>query len=196
MESCSEQFEQTVAERLKSLRAERGLTLDALAELSGVSRAMISRVERAEASPTAALLARLCSALGVSLSVFFDNEARQASPLARRADQPLWRDPDSGYLRRAVSPRATGSTGTGSAVDIIEVEFPAGAEVRFPGKLSSRSQTQHVWVFEGEIVMTVGKEVHHLSAGDCLFMNVADVHGYRNPGLVAARYAVVVNLGS
>nr|WP_037072292.1 XRE family transcriptional regulator [Rhizobium sp. PDO1-076] len=191
----SEQFEKTVAERLKLLRAERGLTLDALADLSGVSRAMISRVERAEASPTAALLARLCSALGVSLSVFFDNQVKQASPLARRADQPLWRDPDSGYLRRAVSPPGIGG-GTGSTVDIIEVEFPAGAEVRFPGKLSSRSQTQHIWVFEGEIVMTVGEEVHHLSAGDCLFMHVADVHGYRNPGAVAARYAVVVNLGS
>lgn len=193
MESFNEQFEQTVAERLKALRAERGLTLDALSDLSGVSRAMISRVERAEASPTAALLARLCSALGVSLSVFFDSQAGKVSPLARRADQPLWRDPDSGYLRRAVSP-PTGS-GIGSSVDIIEVEFPAGAEVRFPGKLSSRSQTQHVWVFEGEIVLTVGEETHHLSAGDCLFMNVADVHGYRNPGAVAARYAVVVNLG-
>lgn len=194
MELSGEQFEKSVAERLKSLRAERGLTLDALADLSGVSRAMISRVERAEASPTAALLARLCSALGVSLSVFFDNEAKQASPLARRAEQPLWRDPDSGYLRRAVSPPGKGR-GTGSTVDIIEVEFPAGAEVRFPGRLSSRSQTQHVWVFEGEIVMTVGEEVHHLSAGDCLFMHVADVHGYHNPGAVAARYAVVVNLG-
>ncbi|UJW76735.1 helix-turn-helix domain-containing protein [Rhizobium sp. SL42] len=194
MEIGGEQFEKTVAERLKSLRAERGLTLDALADLSGVSRAMISRVERAEASPTAALLARLCSALGVSLSVFFDNDCRQPRPLARRADQPLWRDPDSGYLRRAVSPPATGR-GAGSAVDIIEVEFPAGAEVRFPGRLSSRSQTQHVWVFEGEIVMHVGEDVYHLSAGDCLFMNVADVHGYRNPGPIAARYAVVVNLG-
>lgn len=195
MESGGDEFEKTVAERLRALRAERGLTLDALADLSGVSRAMISRVERAEASPTAALLARLCSALGVSLSVFFDTKTRKASPLARRADQPVWRDPDSGYLRRAVSPQGTGS-GVGSAVDIIEVEFPAGAEVRFPGRLTRRNQTQHVWVFDGEIVLTVGEEVYHLSAGDCLFMNVADVHGYRNPGTVAARYAVVVNLGS
>ena len=64
MESI-DQFEKHVAERLKRLRLERGLTLDQLADLSGVSRAMISRIERSEASPTAALLARLCSALGV-----------------------------------------------------------------------------------------------------------------------------------
>ena len=81
MES-EDQFEKHVAERLKRLRVERGLTLDQLADLSGVSRAMISRIERSEASPTAALLARLCSALGVSLSVFFASAEAEPSPLA------------------------------------------------------------------------------------------------------------------
>ncbi|MBA3038237.1 MAG: helix-turn-helix domain-containing protein [Rhizobiaceae bacterium] len=190
MESMDEQFEKTVAVRLKTLRTERGLTLDQLAELSGVSRAMISRVERGEASPTAALLARLCSALGVSLSVFFATAGREASPLARRADQPVWRDPESGYLRRVVSP-----SGLGARVDVVEVEFPAGAEVRFPGQQASRSQSQHVWLFEGEMELTVGETMHRLSAGDCLFMNVGDVHGFRNPTDKPARYAVIIDLG-
>lgn len=189
MES-EDQFEKHVAERLKRLRLERGLTLDQLAELSGVSRAMISRIERSEASPTAALLARLCSALGVSLSVFFASTEGEPSPLSRRTDQPVWRDPESGYLRRAISP-----PGTGSGTDIVEVEFPGGAEVRFPGRPSGRSQTQHVWVFEGAIELTVGDTVHRLEAGDCLFMNVGDVHGYRNPTDKPARYAVVISLG-
>ena len=189
MES-QDHFEKHVAERLKRLRGERGLTLDQLAELSGVSRAMISRIERSEASPTAALQARLCSALGVSLSVFFASVDDEPSPIARRADQPVWRDPESGYLRRAVSPQ-----GTGSGTDIVEVEFPAGAEVRFPGRPTGRSQTQHVWVFEGAIELLVGDAVHRLEAGDCLFMNVGDVHGYRNPTDKLARYAVVISLG-
>ena len=188
--SSHDPFETLVGDRVRHLRLRRGLTLDQLAELSGVSRAMISKVERAEASPTASTLARLCSALGVSLSVFFaDNEA-PAKPISRRKDQPVWRDPESGYLRRAVSP-----SGTGSGTDIVEVEFPAGGEVVFPGRPSGRNQTQHVWVFEGEIEMTVGDEVHRLSAGDCLYMNVGDVHGYRNPTDHPARYAVVIALG-
>jgi transcriptional regulator with XRE-family HTH domain len=190
MESMGEQFEKTVAVRLKTLRTERGLTLDQLAEQSGVSRAMISRVERGEASPTAALLARLCSALGVSLSVFFATAGKEASPLARRADQPVWRDPESGYLRRVVSP-----SGLGARVDVVEVEFPAGAEVSFPGQQASRSQSQHVWLFEGVMELTVGETVHRLSAGDCLFMNVGDVHGFRNPTDKPARYAVIIDLG-
>ncbi|PYB70004.1 helix-turn-helix domain-containing protein [Rhizobium wuzhouense] len=191
MESTADDFEKTVGERVRALRMRRGLTLDQLAEASGVSRAMISRIERAEASPTAALLARLCSALGVSLSVFFAEEGGVADPLMRRARQPVWRDPESGYLRRAVSP-----PGTGSGTDIVEVEFPPQAHVRFPGRPTGRSQTQHVWVFEGVIELTVGETVHRLEAGDCLFMNVGDVHAYHNPTDVPARYAVVIALGS
>ncbi|WP_205910113.1 helix-turn-helix domain-containing protein [Rhizobium rhizophilum] len=191
MMESEDQFEKHVAERLKRLRVARGLTLDQLADLSGVSRAMISRIERSEASPTAALLARLCSALGVSLSVFFASTEAEPSPLTRRVDQPVWRDPESGYVRRAISPQ-----GTGSGTDIVEVEFPAGAEVRFPGRPTGRSQTQHVWVFEGIIELTIGETVHRLEAGDCLFMNVGDVHGYRNPTDRPARYAVVISLGT
>lgn len=183
-------FEKTVGERVRRLRGERNLTLDQLAELSGVSRAMISRIERAEASPTAALLARLCSALGVSLSVFFASAGQEVSPIARREDQPIWRDPESGYLRRAVSPG-----GTGSRVDVVEVEFPPGAEVRFEGQQASRVQWQHVWLFEGEMELTVGETIYTLRPGDCVFMNVGDVHGFRNATSKPARYAVVIDLG-
>lgn len=190
METEDENLAHRIGARLGTLRAERSLTLDGLAELSGVSRAMISRVERGEASPTAALLARLCSALGVSLSVFFAHGGAEAPPLARRADQPVWRDPESGYLRRVVAPG-----GTGSRVDVVEVEFPAGAEVRFPGQQASRSQWQHVWLFDGEMDLTVGDTVHRLLPGDCLFMNVGDVHGFRNPTDKPARYAVIIDLG-
>lgn len=183
-------FERIVGERVKALRAERGLTLDQLAELSGVSRAMISRVERAEASPTAALLARICSTLGVSLSVFFAPEAQEPPPLVRRADQPVWRDPETGYLRRVVAP-----SGTGSRVDVVEVEFPPGAEVAFHGRQESRSQWQHVWLFEGEMELSVADQTHTLTPGDCLYMNVGDVHGFRNRTDRPARYAVIIDLG-
>jgi transcriptional regulator with XRE-family HTH domain len=190
MEQADDGFEKTVGERIRALRNKRALTLDQLAEASGVSRAMISRIERAEASPTAALLARLCSALGVSLSVFFAEEGGTPDPLVPRARQPVWRDPETGYLRRAVSP-----PGTGSGTDIVEVEFPPRAHVRFPGRPTGRSQTQHVWVFEGVIELTVGEDVYRLEAGDCLYMNVGDVHAYRNPTDAPARYAVIIALG-
>lgn len=190
MEKIENDLARSIGERLRSLRGERDLTLDHLADMSGVSRAMISRIERAETSPTAVLLARLCSALGLSLSVFFDDAGGACEPLVRRVDQPVWRDPESGYLRRVIGP-----PGTGSRVDVVEVEFPPAAEVRFGSQLASRTQWQHVWLFEGEMELTVGERTYRLAAGDCLHMNVGEVHAFRNPTDQPARYAVVIDLG-
>ena len=180
----------SIAERLRALRDMHGLTLEMLAERSGVSRAMISRIERSEASPTAALLARLCEALGLTLSAFFADEAKAASPLSRRVEQRLWRDPHTGYLRRSVSP-----TATGSRVDIVEVEFPPGARVSFPPRAQSRAITQHVWLLEGLLDMRIGETVHRLEPGDCLFMDIGDEFDFHNPGDRPARYAVILDRG-
>jgi transcriptional regulator with XRE-family HTH domain len=190
MDEVAQGTDKAISERLKSLRAQAGLTLDELAQRSGVSRAMISRIERAETSPTAALLARLSEALGLSLSAFFADEQAPVSPLHRRADQKIWRDPMTGYLRRAVSP-----PGMPSRVDIVEVDFPAGARVSFPPREESRSMTQHVWLFEGMLEMIIGDTVHRLDPGDCLYMDIGDAFDFYNPSDKPARYAVILNRG-
>src|SRR5690242_12129276 len=123
---AAEDIDLRLGARIHDLRADRGLTLEGLAEVAGVSRAMLSRIERGESSPTAQLLNKVCDGLGITLSALFAEPAPRASPLARYAEQPSWRDPATRYLRRSVSP-----SGTGSAVDIVEVEFPPGARVAF-----------------------------------------------------------------
>lgn len=172
--------------RIKGLRQTRGLTLDQLAARSGVSRAMISRVERGESSPTAALLDRLCAGLGIVLSALFRNEA-QAGPLARRADQPVWTDPASGYVRRSVSP-----AGTGSRLEIVEVEMPAGARVLLDAPRGGFRLDQQLWLLEGELTLSVGGREHRLAAGDCLAMLLDGPIAFHNPGEAPARYAVVL----
>jgi transcriptional regulator with XRE-family HTH domain len=185
-----ENVDVTIAARLRALRLTRSLTLDQLAEVAGVSRAMISRIERAEASPTAALLARLCAGLGLSLSAFFAEEGRAMSPLVRRADQSVWQDPETGYVRRAVSP-----PGTETAIDLVEVDLPPGARVSFPPHVASRNMTQHIWLFEGVLEMATADATHRLEPGDCLFMPVGDGHVFHNPGERPARYCVVLDRG-
>jgi transcriptional regulator with XRE-family HTH domain len=172
--------------RIKGLRQSRGLTLDQLAARSGVSRAMISRVERGESSPTAALLDRLCAGLGVLLSTLFRDEA-QGGPLARRGEQPVWTDPDSGYVRRSVSP-----AGTGSRLEIVEVEMPAGARVLLDAQRGGFRLDQQLWLLEGELTLSVGGREHRLAAGDCLAMLLDGPIAFHNPGEVPARYAVVL----
>jgi transcriptional regulator with XRE-family HTH domain len=178
-----------LGDRIRGARLSQNLSLDGLAERSGVSRAMISKIERAESSPTAALLGRLCAGLGISLASLFEKEAQRGAPLSRAAEQPVWRDPATGYLRRDVAPR-----GTGSPVEIVDVTFPPGARVTFDRPWTSRGSDQHVWLFEGRLELTVGDTTHVLEAGDCLHMRLDRTITYHNPTDRPIRYAVVLML--
>lgn len=188
MENLNDTIDQTIASRIRALRQQHGLTLEELANASNVSRAMISRIERGEASPTAALLARICAALDLSLSDFFAAEETAVSPLSRRREQPLWRDPETGYVRRSVSPPVSGSD-----VDIVEISLPARARVSFPPHVATRNMTQHVWLLEGALEMTTVTGLHRMEQGDCLFMPVGEGHVFHNPSDQPTRYAVVLS---
>jgi transcriptional regulator with XRE-family HTH domain len=181
-----------LAARLRSLRADRGLTLEALAERAGVSRSMISLVERGESSPTAAVLARLAAGLGVTLASLFAGEARtDASPLARRADQRAWRDPETGYLRRNLS-----APHHPSPLELVEVILPAGTRVAYDNGGRSTEVGQQVWVVEGLIDLTWGEETWRLEAGDCLSMRLDRPTAFRNPAGEPARYLVALAVDS
>jgi transcriptional regulator with XRE-family HTH domain len=175
-----------VGRRVAERRAALKLPLEEIAARTGVSRAMISRIERGEVHASAVVLDKLCAGLGISLSALFAHEG--GAPLLRRADQPVWQDPATGYVRREVAP-----AGTGSPVRIVEVEFPEGAEVAF-GRSPHRTIVQHVWVIEGEIEVTAAGSVYEVAAGDCLHMKVAEGNSFRNRSGRTARYAVILTL--
>lgn len=185
-----EDIDRRLGERLKAARQRLDLTLDDLARRSGVSRAMISRVERGESSPTAALLVRLGSGLGLSLSALL-GAAESAGPLSRRDAQAVWRDPASGYVRRNVSPRDTGS-----GFEIVEVELPGGAEVRLDSAVGAPALDQQIWVLAGRLGLTIDGIGSELAAGDCLQMYLRKTIIYRNPAAEPVRYAVILAAGS
>ena len=181
----SEAIDRHLAERLRQARAGKGLSLDQLAAAAGVSRAMISRVERGESSPTAALLGRLCGGLGITLSSLFVALEGKPSPLLRHAEQPVWRDPATGYVRRNVAP-----PGTGSPQEIVRLRLPAGKRVDYPAA-SLAGADQHILLLDGELEFGNGAEVHRLEPGDCLHVAPLD-SWYRNPGRRAAEYLVLL----
>jgi transcriptional regulator with XRE-family HTH domain len=178
-----------IAAKVRAFRWQRGLSLDSLAVACGVSRSAISLIERAESSPTAVVLDKIAAGLGVPLGSLFDNvpDAKAARPLARRAEQAVWRDPSSGYLRRSVSP-----DGDASPIQIVDVTFPAGARVAFETGQRDRVIHQQLWVLEGTIDFTIGSDTHRLKAGDCLASRLDRPTMFHNPKGKAARYAVVV----
>jgi len=177
-----------LAQRLRSLRAERGLTLDGLAERTGVSRSMISLIERGESSPTAVILDKLAGGLGVTLASLFDEtEQAGASPLSRRPEQRVWRDPESGYLRRNLSP-----PGFPSPIELVEVVVPAGARVAYDTGRRSVGVSQQIWMVEGEIEIGLGADTYRLFAGDCLCMDIEQPTIFRNLSGEPARYLVAL----
>ncbi|MEU2199867.1 XRE family transcriptional regulator [Isoptericola sp. NPDC019482] len=175
-----------LAHTLQAARADRGLTVAALAESSGVSRAMISRVEREDAQPTAALLGRLAAALGMTLSELVARAEGDTRRIARRAEQPVWTDAETGYTRRAVSPPAS------AALELVEVELPPGAEVTYPAE-SYRFVDQQIWVLDGELRFVEGEQVHDLGPGDCLQLGAPADCTFVNATRSASRYLVVLD---
>jgi len=191
MHDAATDVSRRIAERVRELRLARGLSLDALAGTSGVSRSMISLIERGESSPTAVVLEKLAAGLGVMLASLFDAPAAAArarsGPVARRDDQPQWQDPASGYHRRNVSPPSVPQP-----MQIVEVHFPPGGRVAFETGARDVRVHQQVWVLEGVIVVTLGNDSHRLGEGDCLAMELDGPTMFHNPTRKPTRYAVVM----
>src|SRR6476661_3755726 len=184
--STSTDLNDRIAGRVRELRAARSLSLEALASRTGVSRSMISLIERGESSPTAVLLEKLAGGLGVTLAALFDAAASSpqapSGPVARQADQAEWRDPESGYVRRNVSP-----PGVPQPMHIVEVRFPAGARVAFDTGGRDVTVHQQIWVLDGAIDVTVDTARHHLETGDCLAMTLDAPTMFHNPTRKATR---------
>ncbi|HEX2114689.1 MAG TPA: XRE family transcriptional regulator [Alphaproteobacteria bacterium] len=171
--------------RLKAERERRGWSIADLAKRSGVSKAMISRVERHEASPTAALLGRLSGAFGLTLSALLSRLEDSDERLRRAAEQPVWTDPGSGYVRRQISP-----TGT-MPLELTQVRLPPGARVAFPAS-SYAFIRQLIWVQKGTLAFREGSDRHRLRAGDCLALGPPQDCEFSNEGNGECVYVVAV----
>ncbi|WP_041742013.1 helix-turn-helix domain-containing protein [Collimonas fungivorans] len=174
-----------IAARVSFLRQERGLSLDALATRCSVSRSMISLIERGQSNATAVVLEKLATGLGVMLPALFEDPQPQTAPLIRHADQPQWRDPQSGYVRRNISP-----PDPQSPLRIVEVLFPAGARVTYETAAREALVYQQVWILEGKMDIAVGAAQYSLAAGDCLAFQLDSPVAYHNPHRKPALYAV------
>lgn len=179
-------IETRIAQRLARLRAERGWSLEVLAERAGISRPTLSRLERGELSPTAAMLGRLCSVYGWTLSRLMAEAETRPPSLIVASTQAEWTDPESGYRRRVVSPPAPELRG-----ELVEVRMPAGATVSFDAAPVAGLE-HHLWMLEGSLTLEVGGSTFTLRAGDCLRYLLAGPSRFQNPGKRAARYVVAL----
>jgi transcriptional regulator with XRE-family HTH domain len=177
--------EAALADRIAQERAHRGWSLADVAARSGVSRSMLSKIERREASPTATVLLRIAAAFEVTLAELLTEPAAATPRLARAADQPTWIDPTSHYRRRQIYLSPT------LPLELVEVDLPAGASVAAPAS-SYALIRQVLWVLEGAITLVEGERRTALQHGDRLeFGPPADVV-FQNETGAPCRYLVAV----
>ncbi|MGA5500419.1 helix-turn-helix domain-containing protein [Streptomyces umbrinus] len=174
--------------RLAELRSERGWSLGELAERSGVSRSTLSRAERAEISPTASLLNRLCGVYGRTMSQLLSEVEEEPALLVRAADQAVWEDKASGFVRRSVSPPHAGLRG-----ELVEGRLASGADIAYD-RPPVPGLEQHIWVLDGRLEVTAQDTGHRLDAGDCLRLRVWGSTRFRSTGPGDARYVLAVVL--
>jgi transcriptional regulator with XRE-family HTH domain len=177
--------ETRLANRIKTEREARHWSLDDLAGRSGVSRAMISKVERGESSPTAALLGRLSGAFGLTLSTLLARAEGAAPRLMRANEQSVWRDPATGYCRTAVSPEGS------EVIDLVRCELPPGMSVAYPASAFTFIH-QQIWMLKGRLHFIEGAQIHELCSGDCLQLGSPADCRFENRQRTACAYLVVV----
>lgn len=177
--------DQLISVRMKNLREVRQWSLSRLADTSGVSKAMLSRIERTEASPTATILSRIASAFDMTLAELLTFDDQPSVRCARLDDQPQWQDPVSGYLRRQVlvSPQVP--------VELVEVTMPPGKSATF-GADAYVGRHHAIWVLSGVLTLSEGSAEWTLQAGDRLLLGEPAQVTYANRTPRTCKYLVCV----
>jgi transcriptional regulator with XRE-family HTH domain len=174
-----------IARHVRLERDARNWSMADLAERSGVAKASISKIERGEMSPSAAILARLAAAFDLTLAGLLLKAEGQKDRLTRAADQPVWRDPATGYRRRQIFSRPD------HPLEMVQVELPAGQKVSFPAWTYAHAR-HVVWVQMGELMLIEGGQRNLLKTGDSLgFGSPAEVT-YVNESTRPCHYVVAL----
>lgn len=182
-----------VGDNLRRLRRRKGYSLERLAQASGVSRAMLSQIERARSAPTINLLWRIASGLAVPFSsllgALLDIEEDVSAAVLRVSNAPSLRSADGGFVSRPLFPLSASQRRT---------EF---YELRLQGLSRQQSEphppgtTENLVVAAGKVRVQVGREHHELAAGDAIYFGADISHGYENLGESTAVLYLVMTYG-
>ena len=167
-----------LAASLREARKARGLSLDAVAKLSGVSRSMVSQIERGESSPTVATLWNLTQALQVDFAGLLEGKPAPGIEVTRASAAPVIAR-SAGVRIRILSPaEAVGEH------EVYDLAFEAGAALI--SDAHSAGCREHLTVIEGEMTVTSGEEDEQLGPGDTARYAADRPHAIRAKGKARA----------
>jgi transcriptional regulator with XRE-family HTH domain/mannose-6-phosphate isomerase-like protein (cupin superfamily) len=176
-----------IATELKRYRKSRNLSLEQFASLSGVSKSMISKVERRESLPSTAVLSKLAEALGVTFSRLMAPPIEREILLIPAARQPVLRDEVSGFTRRCLSPVLPGR-----GIDwVLNTLPPGGTTGEFVGH--RRGVEEYIYVLKGQLLARVGDRSVSMQQGDALYFEADAGHAFTNVGNDVCEYFLVID---
>ena len=168
-----------VGGNLRRLRTRRGLSLERLAQISGVSRAMLGQIELGQSAPTINVLWKIARALEVTFSALISARAQSGALVLRSSESKLLTSKDRSFSSRALFP-----FDEPRRVEFYELRLAGGAvedaDAHPPGT------TENLVVTTGTIEIDVGGDTHRLEAGDSILFEADTPHAYRNPGKAEA----------
>jgi transcriptional regulator with XRE-family HTH domain len=174
---------QILGQNLHRLRTERQLSLGQLAEKSGLSKVMLSQIEKGTSNPTVNTLWKVANGLGVSYSSLMESHVQEVE-VVRRGEVPIQADEDGAYRLGCYF----GSTQE-RGFEIYEDELDAGAEHRTEGH---GPRTEEFCIVQaGTLTMEVADTEHVLLPGDAIHFDASFPHAYRNAGDETVRMTVV-----
>ena len=159
-----------IGERLHALRRERGMSLDTMAAMTGVSKPMLGQIERGVSNPTVATLWKIASGLGVPFTAFIVEESQ--IKVIRAEEQAAFFDDEDRYQVYNTF------TSAGGNVEVFRMRLMPGCHRS--SEPHARGVVESLTVFSGTMEIFVANVVHHLSAGDTLSFPGDMVHEYRN----------------
>ncbi|MEV6560021.1 XRE family transcriptional regulator [Nocardia sp. NPDC051756] len=170
-------------------REEAGLTLEQLSIQSSVSRAMLSKVERGEKSPTIGVASKIAHALDASLSDLIGGPTAATPGVAvamRKHERPIFRDPETGFERHIVS-AAPGAGGAEMIVHHLPAQISTGLLPAYPP-----GTEKQLVVLEGTLTVAIGGIIETLDTGDSLFIQADADHGFANRTNAPCEYIMVI----
>ena len=168
-----------VGANLRRLRTRRGLSLERLAQLSGVSRAMLGQIELGQSAPTINVLWKISRALEVTFSALISSRSQAGALVLRATDSKVLTSKDRSFSSRALFP-----FDEPRRVEFYELRLAPGAvedaDAHPPGTV------ENLVVTGGAIEIDTGGDTHRLELGDSILFEADSPHAYRNPGRTEA----------
>jgi XRE family transcriptional regulator, regulator of sulfur utilization len=169
-----------VAANLREHRRRRDMSLDQMAQRTGVSRAGLSQIETCKTNPSLGVLWKIAAGLGVPFAELI-GEGQTGVSVLRRDDSRVLRSTDHKLESRPLMPAAGGNQ-----LEMYELRLSARAQ--HVSDAHGPGTRELVTVLNGNLRMVVGSQSHELGPGDSMLFDSNQAHTYDNPGPSEARY--------